>query len=402
MLPGGRAALLSVLGGGGLDAIRIASIDLESGVIDTIGFGTRAEYTNGYLVFTGEDQTLLAQPFDAKTLRTTGQAVALLDAVMFRGNAGMPEFTLSSSGSLAYQPGAGGGAEELLLGGQSGRVEIPLPEAGDLEDPEFSPDGRRIALVFTDVGTSQDVWVFETEQGTLSRLTVEGRHRSTVWTPDGQRVAFASDRDGHWQVYWKPFDGSGTAERLLVTDFVTDPQSWTPDGRTLLFVGVREGTGRDIGMIAVGDSTPTWILATEFDETQAQVSPDGRWMAYMSDISGEEEVYVQAMGGEGRRYQVSTDGGESPHWSPDGRTLYYVSSVTLLAASVVTDPEFRVTSREELFGGMTDVHDHTVNYDVHPNGEELLVIGQRGGPGGSRIVWVLDWMEIVRDMGAGN
>jgi dipeptidyl aminopeptidase/acylaminoacyl peptidase len=155
-------------------------------------------------------------------------------------------------------------------------------------------------------------------------------------------------------------------------------------------------------MIAVGDSTPTWILATEFDETQAQVSPDGRWMAYMSDISGEEEVYVQAMGGEGRRYQVSTDGGESPHWSPDGRTLYYVSSVTLLAASVVTDPEFRVTSREELFGGMTDVHDHTVNYDVHPNGEELLVIGQRGGPGGSRIVWVLDWMEIVRDMGAGN
>jgi len=401
MLPGGRAALLSALGGGGLDGIRIASIDLESGAIDTIGFGTRAEYSNGYLVFTGGDQTLLAQPFDPGSRRTTGQAVALLDAVTFRGNAGMAEFALSGSGSLAYQQGAGGGAEQLLIGGVAGSVEIPLPEAGDLEDPEFSPDGKRIALVFTDVGTSQDVWIFEIDQGTLSRLTVEGRHRSTVWTPDGQRVAFASDRDGRWQIYWKPFDGSGPAERLLVTDFVTDPQSWMPDGRTLLFSGNREGTGRDIGMIAVGDSTPTWILATEFNEAQPQVSPDGAWMAYTSDLSGEPEVYVQAVGG-GRRYQVSTDRGRSPHWSPDGRTLYFVSGNTLVVASIVTDPEFRVTSREEMFGGITDLHNYTVNYDVHPSGEGILVIGQRGGPGGSGIVWILDWTEIVRDMAAGN
>jgi hypothetical protein len=125
-------------------------------------------------------------------------------------------------------------------------------------------------------------------------------------------------------------------------------------------------------------------------------------MAYASDFSGGPEVYVQATGGGGRRYQVSTDGGHSPHWSPDGRTIYFVSGATLMAASVVAAPEFRVSSREEVFGGMTDTHAYTVNYDVHPGGEEVLVIGQRGGPGSSRIVWTLDWMEIVRDMAAGN
>jgi predicted Ser/Thr protein kinase len=401
MLPGGRAALFSIRGGGGVESVRIGAVDLETGAIDTIGFGTRAEYAHGHLVFTGADQTLLAQPFDPKVRRTTDQAVALLDGLQFRGGIGMAEFALSRTRGLAYQPGAAAGGEALGIVGPTGRVQVPLPESGNLEDPSFSPDGRRIALRFVNVGSSQDIWVFDRDQGTLSRLTVEGNHRTTVWTPDGQRVAFRSDRDGVPQMYWKPFDGSGAAELLLATDYAADPQSWLPDGRTLLFTGDREGTGDDIGLVTVGDTTPTWILATEFEEDQAQASPIGRWMAYTSDRSGEFEVYVQAISGEGGRYQVSTNGGTSPRWSPDGRTLYFVSSGTLVAASVVTDPEFRVTSREDRFDGITDLNIYNVNYDVHPDGEEFLVIDQ-SAPAGGRLIWILDWTEIVRDMGAGN
>jgi serine/threonine-protein kinase len=402
MLPGGRAALFSIVSGGGVESVRIGVVDLETGAVDTIGFGTRAEFALGYLVYTGADQTLLAQPFDPKGLRTTDQAVALLDGVQFRGNAGMADFALSGDRGLAYQIGVGPGAEILDIVGPNGRAEVPLPETGDLEDPSFSPDGRRIALVNTNVGPNNDIWVFDREQGTLSRLTVEGNHQSTVWTRDGRRIAFHSDRDGVGQMYWKPFDGSGVAELLLTTDYSAHPQSWLPDGRSLLFIGDREGTGNDIGVVTVGDSAPTWILATEFEENQPQASPDGRWMAYTSDLSGEREVYVQALSGEGARHQVSTNGGSSPRWSPDGRTLYFVSNETLVAADLVTEPEFRVTSRDERFGGVTDLHTYNLNYDIHPNGEEFLVIDQSGGPAGGGLVWILDWTEIVRDMGGGR
>jgi serine/threonine-protein kinase len=401
MLPGGRAALFSSVPGGGIESVRIAAVDLETGRVDTIGFGTRAEYAHGHLVFTGADQTLLAQPFDPEKLRTTDQAVALLDGVQFRGGFGTAEFAFSRARGLAYQPGTASGSEALAIVGPTGRVQVPLPESGNLEDPSFSPDGRRIALRFTNVGATQDIWVFDRDQGTLSRLTVQGNHRSTAWTPDGRRVAFRSDRDGVPRMYWKPFDGSGPAELLLASEYEADPQSWLPDGRTLLFLGDREGTDDDIGLLSVGDTIPTWILATEFEERQPQASPDGRWMAYTSDLSGEFEVYVQALSGEGGRYQVSTNGGTSPRWSPDGQTLYFVSNATLVAASVVTDPEFRVTSRQDRFDGITDLNGNSVNYDVHSNGEEFLVIDQSESTG-ARLVWILDWTQIVRDMSAGN
>ena len=122
-----------------------------------------------------------------------------------------------------------------------------------------------------------------------------------------------------------------------------------------------------------------------------------------SNLSGQREVYVQAITGEGARPRISTNGGWSPRWSPDGETLYYVAlDGTLIAAALQTDPEVRVTERVELFGGVTDLQGQNVNYDVHPDGEGFLVINQGGGPSGSQIVWILDWLEIVREMETGR
>jgi serine/threonine-protein kinase len=403
MLPGGKAALFALLGGG-VDNSRIAVVDLETGAIDTLAFGTHAEYASGYLVYAGAEGTLLAQPFDPDARRTTGPAVALLEGIR-RGGPAMPEFAVSQNGALAYHAGRGASdGETLELVTATSRLPISLPESGNLEDPAFSPDGRRIAMRIIGLGDAQDIRVFDRDQGTLDRLTVEGQiNRAPVWTNDGRRIAFASDRDGQFNLYWKPFDGSGPAERLLETDYRTYPSSWLPDGRTLVFNASREGTGVDIGRVTVGDSVPTWIVATEFDEYHAQVSPDGLWIAYTSELSGEREVYVQPVTGEGARPRISTNGGWSPRWSPDGETLYYVSlDGTMIAASLQTDPEVRVTERAELFEGVTDLQRQNVNYDVHPDGEGFLIIDQGGGPSGRQIVWILDWLEIVREMETGR
>ncbi len=401
MLPGGDAAIVRI-GQAGDDA-RLIAVDLETGAVDTVGFGTYGVYGSGHLVYSGADGTLLAQPFDPKARQTTGQSVAILDGLRLAGPS-LGEFALSAAGGLAYQPGSAANAEVLQIVGPTGAIDLDMPERGNLENPTFSPDGRRIAFRFTDVGTRQDIWIFDIEQGTLPNLTVEGDvNTAPVWTKDGTRIVFASDRDGGpRQLYWKPADGSGPAERLLTSDGNAWPGSWFPDGTTLAFMANRgEGQSVDIGLLTVGDSTPRWILETEFTEWEAQVSPDGRWLAYTSNRSGENEVYVVATTGAGAHYQVSTDGGGAPRWSPDGTVLHFLSGGRIIAAAVAIDGGFRVTSRAAGVT-MTDTDGAAPNYDVHPNGTDLLIISQEGAVGTRGLVWIQHWTEILREMTTGR
>ena len=225
MLPGGEAALMAVRAADAAE-VRMVVVDLETGAADTLGFGTRAAYASGHLVFSGSDGTLLAQPFDPEARCTTGQSVAILDGVALSGP-GLGQFALSAQGGLAYEAGGGAAGNTLVIEGPGGSAAVSLPEQGNLEDPAFSPNGRRIAMRFVNVGESQDIWIFDRDQGTLERLTEEGSQNAVpVWTPEGARIAFASVRDGEPpQLYWQPADGSGSAERLLVTDFRTMPGS---------------------------------------------------------------------------------------------------------------------------------------------------------------------------------
>lgn len=400
MLPGGKAAVVRF--GTPSDDARLLAVDLETGSADTIGFGTYGAYAMGHLVYSGADGTLLAQPFDPKKRRTTGRSVAILDGVRLAGP-GVGEFALSTHGGLAYQPGGASGNEALaIVESSGGSTRLELPERGNLENPSISPDGQRVALRFTDVGQRQDIWIYDMDQGTMPNLTVEGaRNVAPVWTKDGSRVTFASNRDGgRQQLYWKPSDGSGTAERLLTSDYAAIPGSWFPDGRTLAFMGQREGNW-DIGFLTIGDSTPRWAVESEFDEMLPQVSPDGQWLAYASDRSGDTEIYVEAASGEGGRFPVSTNGGWAPRWSTDGGVLYFVAANTLIAASVSTDGGFRVTARAPRFE-ITDFDFNAPNYDVHPNGEDFVVISQGSNQGARGLVWIQNWTEILRQMATGR
>ena len=400
MLPGGEAALM-ITRAAPVER-RVVVMDLETGEVDTLAIGTLARYASGHILFSTADGTLLAQPFDPAARRTTGPSVPILDGLFHSGTALGAQFSSSESG-LVYSTGSIP-PQPLIIQGGGAPGEVPLREGGDLEEVAFSPDGRRIAMRIDNLGDSQDIWIFDRDQNTQSRLTVEGyRNMIPVWTPDGARVAFMSHREGfqQGQIYWQPVDGTGPAERLVGTEYQEFPGSWSPDGKTLAFAATRGG-GRDVGLFTLGDSEPRWVLESEFSEVQPQISPDGRWLAYTSNRSGEPQVYVEAMDGERRRVQVSMDEGHSPRWDPTGTVLYYAEAVdgtsgTIVGATVETDGALRVTSRQFLFS-TPDLNNTTApNFDVGPNGEEFVYVGSDDAEG-IDLVWILNWPEIVREM----
>ena len=407
MLPGGKAALFTMRPReGALDALRIGVIDLGSGKVDTLGFGVRAEYADGYLVFSGADHTLLVQPFDLERRQTTGPAVALLGSLALHGGVNH-EFSFSDNGWLTYQPGRGTASGEVLRAvgpGTQRIISLPGRENANFEEPAFSPDGGRLAIGVIPTGgaaTDLDLWLFDLKGGTLNRLTVGGGG-APVWSRDGRRIAYAvqgrkETRDG---IYVRAADQTGTPELVLPGSNIY-PASWLPDGRSLLFGATfRPETRHDIGIITLGDSVPRWLVSTGADEVHPQLSPDGRWLAYRSGQGGMGEVYVKPMVGEGAPVQVSADGGGSPRWSHDGKSLYYLVPGAIEAAAVAPGPGFAVASRRKVVDiGSPDLNTATVNWALFPDGKEFLFIdvGQLGAP---RIVLVKNWLELVRSKSA--
>jgi len=402
-LPGGKWAL-ATMPGTGLAEARIVVVDLTSGGVDTIGYGIRAEYASGFLVFGGADNTLLVQPFDPKRRRTTGPATVLLSGVSLSGSTN-PEFSLSTNGWLEYMPSGSQNSEMLRASGPSGRTAIALPgRTGDnLEDPAISPDGRRIALrlVPTGTGRGQDIWILDRQQGTVTRFTVGGG-LSPVWSRDGRRIAYyvAGDSALKSGIYVRSADQTGTPQLVLAGQNVF-PASWLTGDRALVISAAgRPKTKYDVGIITLGDSVPRWILNSEFNEAHPQLSRDGRRLAFSSDRTGKFEVYVQPMGGVAAPTQISTEGGSSPRWSPDGRVLYYIQGSSIVAGGLEPGDGVAVSSRKVLMeGGVTDINGGNVNWDIFPDGKQFLYIDQVG-QGLPRIALIQHWVEMVRAMGA--
>jgi len=412
-LPGGKWALASMRSaGGGLDAVRIGVVELASGKVDTIGFGTRAEYASGYLAFAGADNTLLVQPFDPSRRRTAGPATVLLGGVSLSGSTN-PEFALSTNGWLEYMPSGSSTNEGLRASGPAGRIIIALPgrTSDNLEDPAISPDGRRIALrlVPQASGGGEDLWILDRQQATVTRFTVGGG-QAPVWSRDGRRIAYTVPGDSGRKggIYVRSADQTGTPQLVLAGTNVF-PAAWLPGNGALVFTAAgRAKTRHDIGVITLGDSVPHWILNSEFNEQHPQVSADGRRLAFTSDRTGKPEVYVQPMaevaGGSAAGLvaatQISTEGGQSPRWSPDGRTVHYIQGTSIVAATLDPGAGIAVGNRKVVMdGGVTDLNTQNVNWDIFPDGKQFLYIDQVG-QGLPRIALIQNWVQMVRAMGA--
>jgi serine/threonine-protein kinase len=393
-LPNGRGVLFTV--GTSNDDSRIAVVDIASGAVTELLEGVRARYVaTGYLVYASADGGVLAAPFDQDRLEVVGPAVPLLEGVSVASTRSA-RFAVAGNGTLVYQTGGAGAGGPLVRVERDGAESVVVDAAREYNLVRYSPDGSRVAVQLED-----DIWIHDVVGGTATRLTVEGSNQSPVWSPDGGRVAFGSQRDGGLGVWWRAVDGSTPAERLVETRFPPHPGGWTPDGRRLVYRQAGEGTARDLWALTLeGDSGAAPYLATEFEEAAPVLSPDGRWLAYVSNETGRYEVYVRAFPASGGRIPVSTEGGFEPLWSRDGTELYYRSGGggggSLVAAEVELTPTFRVVRRAVLFNTPGYRWRFLVPaYDVHPDGSFLFMKMEGGGTSSTMVV--LNWFEELKE-----
>ena len=304
--------------------MEIAALKFDTGErILLVPGGSNPHYApTGHLIY-GVDGTLRAVGFDPDRLVVTGDPVPVLEGVVTHGT-GAAQFSFASDGSLVYLPGAAGGGRTLVwVDRQGNETPLDLQEARTYRTLRLSPDGTRLAVTVRD--ENDDVWVSELASGTFRRLTTDpATDSSPLWTADGERVVFASQREGSWGLFSMAWDGAGDAERLMVIEDAQDlqPYGWSPDGALLFQYLGAAGTSQDIGMLPVdGDGAWEPLLDTEADELAPAISPDGQWITYTSNRTGTREIYVQRfpeLGGEqlvSTRIASTTSSGRSTHAS---------------------------------------------------------------------------------------
>ena len=381
-LPGRRAVIFTIGStGGGVDATQIAVLDLQTQAQTVVvRGGVHAHYVaSGHLVY-GAGGTLHAIAFDPVTMKTRGTPVPVVPDVAAIA-AGNVDAVVANDGTLAYVRGTGPGAAQRTLvwvDRQGPEMAIAAPPRSYVY-PRISPDGGRIVVYAAE--QMLDLWVWDVVRLTLTRLTfTPGIDSYPVWTPDGRRLLWASDREGGRNLYAQAADGTGAVERLTTSPNLQNATAVTPDGTRLIFTETAPQTGDDVMQVSVtGTHTVTPLVRTPAAERNGIVSPDGRWLAYEASDSGSVEIYVRpypdvASG----RWQVSTGGGERPLWSRDGRELFYVSpTAALMRVGVERAASWAATTPTMLLKDgsvMTPGNNLGRNYDISKDGQRFLTV----------------------------
>jgi Tol biopolymer transport system component len=326
-LPDGRRFLFFVAGSPDTQGEYLGSLDggEPTRVVATDSAATYAP--PGYLLLVSEG-TLVARRFDVARGVVSGDplpvahAVGVETAIIHRS-----AVAVSATGVLAHRSGAPGRRQLVWMdrAGTAAGVLLP-PEDTALAYVELAPDGRQAAVV-RNVQANPDVWLIEVARGTSSRFTFDtALDSSALWAPDGSRLVFRSNRNGHSDLFEKRANGAAEEQPLLVTPQDKAPLSWSADGRFLLYAAQDPKTQSDLWALPLeGERKPFPVVQSAFDEIHGQFSPDGRWIAYASNESGRYEVYVRPFPGPGGRWQISTGGGAYPRWRRDGQELFYVA-----------------------------------------------------------------------------
>jgi eukaryotic-like serine/threonine-protein kinase len=360
--------------------------------------GTQPRYArSGHLLYV-QGGSLMAVPFDPQGLTVAGAAVLVVEGVL-QSNGGAAQYSISSTGSLVYVPGNVQSRQSRLVWVNRNGAEQPLAApANAYLGPQISPDGRRVAVGITE--SESQIWLYDLSRENLTRITFEGNtNNRPVWTPDGKRIAFQSNREGPQNLFWQLADGSGGLERLNTGEFSETPHSWSPDGQLLAFIEITPTTGIDIWVLRLSDRKAQPFLRTQFNEGAARFSPDGRWLAYISDESGRFEIYVQPYPGPGGKWQISIEGGREPVWNPNGRELFYRCGNKMMAVDIATQPGFAVGRPRMLFEGQYQPAPGSFpNYDVAPDGQRFLMLKpiEQAQAAPTQINVVLNWFEELK------
>ena len=313
---------------------------------------SNAVYAQGYLLFL-RDQTLMAQPFDNRRLELKGQAAGVAEQVdVVRTGATLVGF--SASADILALPPSDERDLQLAWYDRAGNVVGTIGEPGAYQHLAISPEGTRMAVTKgSEAGRGSNLWLLDLSRDAASARFSFGSlvDSGPVWSPDGSRIVFSSNRDGPFNLYQKPVNGVKDEELLLKSSEDNVATSWSRDGRFLLYTVVpSKGKGEIWVLPMEGDRKPVAFLATRFNESQAQFSPDRHWVAYTSDESGHNEVYVGSFSMNsagtaavaGGKWPISNGGGTAPHWRADGRELFYDRDANdTMAVEIATIPSFR-------------------------------------------------------------
>lgn len=360
---------------------------------------------SGYILFAqgarNQRLDLSMVGFDVKARAVVGNPVTAVRNVRDSSAGSSSNFAVSDLGTLAYVPSpqVEGSGTKLAFVDRSGKVSVLPTEARDYSDPRVSPDGRFVAAHLQ--GDQNDVWVSEVARGALTRLSYDpGEDETPSWSPDGRTVAWSATRSELVRgVFRRPSDGSGSEELVWRLDKHCHVHDWTPDGKTLVLEILDPDSSGDIWRLNLdGTPTATVFLNSPFNERNSRLSPDGHWLAYVSDESGRDEVYIQAFPQGGSKLQVSSNGADQPVWSHDGSKLFIRGGGSIQEVPFRSGAPPSIGSITSLFPDRFEnpqAGGHT-GYDVFPDGRFLMIQSQ--APSGSReeIIVVVNWIEEMK------
>jgi serine/threonine-protein kinase len=406
VLPGGTRLLFTRLGGPrGLAVIR--SLDDGSEQVVLKGAGGARYVDTGHLVY-GQDGRVFAVPINLSTGALGGRPLLVPEVVYVSPQSGWVQAAISETGTMVYLSlGEAVSQSRLVLRDAKGpAVAVPTPPRV-YSDIALSPDGRRAAVHLWD--EDNDVWVADLVRGGLTRITFTPNEEETpVWSPDGLEVAFVATPPGEPRaLFRRPADGGAAAADRKVWE---DPDhfhanDWTPDGRTII-VEIRRQTSNDLLAIDVASGKETVLITSPYAVGQARLSRDGRWIAYSSNESGRQEVYVQPFPALDRRVPVSTGGGGEPIWSRDGRRLFFRSPTGFMEATVLSTSPLEFSAPRALFADryertQGEMHTH---FDVDAQDRFLLIEIPQVDQAASQVAIhvVVNWAESLKMLAMGR
>jgi serine/threonine-protein kinase len=368
----------------------VAVLDLDTGEEKTvIGRGTNPAYLDtGHLVFVRAG-TLMAVAFDAAELALIGEPVALVSGIRHSG-LGPADYALSANGTLVYVPANTGEVPEaaVVWVDREGRIlERAIPDpVSNPRDPRLSPDGQRLLLVMGPEADG-DLWNFDMRGRPPIPLALPSNNQFPVWSPDGRAVAFLVVGSG---VVTLASDGSERAPRPLHGENL-GPHAWLPRGELILW----SLAGDIVGTLAEPTAPVRNVVASDSAENDPALSPDGRWLAYVSNRSGESEIWVQGYP-DGTPQRVSSNGGYEPLWSADGSELFYRQGEAVMAVAVETGAEFLFGAPQPLFSGpyVQSPGPGTRGYDVARDGRFLMIL-----PEAENVAATLSGIVVVQNFG---
>ena len=381
----------------GLPGAHLAVASLKTGETHTLDIAGTFPFgvAEGQLLYVRGDGVLMAVPFDARTLRTRGSPVALLEGINLNATVGAARVALAETGTLVYL--TAGSANQLVAVDMSGTAQPLLPQTASFAFPSWSPDGRHIAVAIASGQGQSDIWLFDVTSSALTRLTFEGNNTAPSWTADGQRVVFRSDRGNKAAVWVQSADGSAMADKLFESPAGLSEAVLSPDGHTLVYM-VRTSTS--VGSLwyadLAGDKVGKPLLSSRFAAVSPAFSPDGKWLAYVTDETAQQQVYVRSFPGPGAVTQVSVDGGIEPVWAPDGSQIFFRHGRQVVAASVTRGQTLSVGARRTLFEGSYYSAGALAyqSISIAPDGKRFVMLRQTDDD--AQIVVVTNWLSELR------